>query len=42
MEIKHSPIAKAEMLIRRQVTEVFEAFVQSRDHVEVLVKQRQR
>jgi uncharacterized protein YndB with AHSA1/START domain len=27
MEIKHSPIAKAEMLIRKPVTEVFEAFV---------------
>jgi uncharacterized protein YndB with AHSA1/START domain len=27
METKHSPIAKAEMLIRRPVAEVFEAFV---------------
>ena len=36
--MKHSLIAKAEMLIRKPVAEVFEAFVNPANHVEVLVQ----
>ena len=39
---RYQPVAKAGMLIRKPVAEVFEALVNPRDHVQVLVQQRQQ
>jgi uncharacterized protein YndB with AHSA1/START domain len=42
MEITQTPIAKAEMLIRRPVAKVFESFIDPAITIQILVYQRQR
>ena len=37
MKLEVAPVAKSEMLIRRPVAEVFEAFVEPSMHMEFLV-----
>jgi len=38
LQLTQAPIAKAEMLIRKSVAEVFEAFVESGNYPQVLVQ----
>ena len=42
LQLTQAPIAKAEMLIRKPVAEVFEAFVDPGNYRQVLVHQKYR